>query len=232
MLKKLAKTLEDAGEHEEAMEVLKLLKEEPKAEVKEEKEARVDEMVQHEKDIDGKELHTITIRVSGETEEELLKAIYKTLAELADKLDENGAVKEANVVDGLLKKFAAEWKWEKRDDSKYDAKANNEKTHLPPTKPQKAPRKHHKEEYEQTGEKMLSQRHCVDHIGVMLHRVGENSYRCPLDGKVYNWEEGFTDVNGNKHPGGSVSEQTEVASNVPTPHRLFDPREETLNRIN
>lgn len=56
-------------------------------------------------------------------------------------------------------------------------------------------------------EQPLSTRYCPDHAGQSTHRVGEHTVRCALDGKTYNWDEGFTTQKGNKVPGSTVQEQ-------------------------
>lgn len=53
----------------------------------------------------------------------------------------------------------------------------------------------------------LSTRYCPDHSGISTHRVGEHTVRCPLDGKTYNWDEGYSTLKGNKVPGTTVQEQ-------------------------
>lgn len=59
-----------------------------------------------------------------------------------------------------------------------------------------------------TLEQPLSTRTCIDHPGVSVHRIGEHTVRCPLDGKTYNWDEGFETQKGNKVPGGDVANQS------------------------
>lgn len=71
----------------------------------------------------------------------------------------------------------------------------------------------------------LSARTCPDHPGTMLYRSGDD-WICPLDKKVYNFETGFELNNGDKIPGGTVSEQT---TGTYTPFSgIFDSREERL----
>jgi len=77
-----------------------------------------------------------------------------------------------------------------------------------------------------------STRYCPEHIGVTMGRVGEATYQCPLDGKTYNWEVGFTDYDGKHHEGGSVAAQTPDSTGYEIPHRIFDSRENILNRVN
>jgi hypothetical protein len=72
----------------------------------------------------------------------------------------------------------------------------------------------------------LSSRYCPDHPGVQIARVGEHMWQCEMDKRTYNFETGFELVNGNKVPGGDVSQQTQGLS-VPT-HAIFDTREGRL----
>lgn len=95
---------------------------------------------------------------------------------------------------------------------------------------------HHVHTYQPVKEAMekeaASTRYCPEHIGVSLGRVGEATYQCPLDGKTYNWEVGYTDYDGKHHEGGSVAAQTPDSSGYEIPHRIFDSRENILNRVN
>lgn len=49
---------------------------------------------------------------------------------------------------------------------------------------------------------------CPDHPGAQMQRVGERVFRCNLDGRQYNYETGYTLLNGTPVPGGSVQYQT------------------------
>lgn len=71
----------------------------------------------------------------------------------------------------------------------------------------------------------LSQRNCPDHAGVPAFRVGENTVQCVLDKKVYNYDTGFTLLNGSKVPPTSVSEQTKLPEIA---HTIFNNRENRL----
>lgn len=72
----------------------------------------------------------------------------------------------------------------------------------------------------------LSTRTCPDHHGTMVARIGEDTWQCPLDKKVYNFQTGFTMQNGEKNPGGSVADQTKENHNTYT---MFDSRQERLS---
>lgn len=70
----------------------------------------------------------------------------------------------------------------------------------------------------------LSARHCIEHPGVSLMKEGEN-WKCPLDGKSFNWEEGFKLENGNKVPPGSVQGQSQLGQDQSfTPFNSEDSR--------
>ena len=72
----------------------------------------------------------------------------------------------------------------------------------------------------------LSSRYCPDHPGVQIARIGEHVWQCELDKKTYDFDNGFTLNNGNKVPGGDVSQQTQ---GLDTPsHSVFDTREGRL----
>jgi len=145
----------------------------------------------------------------GKWETKKSSTIFDKLAVMADKLDTAGAMKEADMIDDFLKKYA-----KKDDEKKKDEKVE-----------------HHIEEY-RPGNETMSCRYCPDHIGVMLGRVGEGTYQCPIDGTIYNWRTGWTDMEGKDHPGGSVAGQTpESTGYFTTPIRIFDSREKVLNII-
>jgi hypothetical protein len=70
----------------------------------------------------------------------------------------------------------------------------------------------------------LSTRYCPDHSGAQIARVGEHTWQCMLDHKIYNYDVGFTTLKGNKVPGGDVSLQTPNSLDVN--HEVFTTREE------
>lgn len=84
--------------------------------------------------------------------------------------------------------------------------------------------------YQETklAEAPLSTRYCPDHHGTNVARVGEDTWQCPLDKKIYNFQTGFVMEDGEKVPGGSVAEQTkDYHSN---PKSMFDSRQERLSK--
>jgi len=50
-------------------------------------------------------------------------------------------------------------------------------------------------------------RTCPDHAGALVARVGPGVYQCSIDGKVYDFNQGFALESGQKVMGGSVADQ-------------------------
>lgn len=75
----------------------------------------------------------------------------------------------------------------------------------------------------------LLTRHCPDHPGTGLARVAEATYQCPLDKAIYNYQQGFTLMNGDKVPGGDVVGQTSIGDKV-NMDNIFDTRESKINK--
>jgi len=72
----------------------------------------------------------------------------------------------------------------------------------------------------------LSIRGCPDHPGAQVARVGEHTWQCDLDKKIYNYDTGFTLNNGSKVPGGGVEGQSSIQRQES--HAIFDSRESRL----
>jgi len=56
----------------------------------------------------------------------------------------------------------------------------------------------------------LQTRYCPDHPGVSLMRISDNKGQCSMDKKVYDFEAGYSKIDGTKVPGTSVQEQTKM----------------------
>jgi hypothetical protein len=72
----------------------------------------------------------------------------------------------------------------------------------------------------------LSTRHCPDHAGVPVRRVGDSSWQCSLDKKIYDYANGYTNLKGEKIPGGDVGNRGEA--DMSGIHSAFDTREGRL----
>lgn len=80
-------------------------------------------------------------------------------------------------------------------------------------------------------ETSLSTRYCPDHPGTSIMRVGDYTYQCPLDKKMYPWREGFTTMKGNKVPGTDVQSQTQALGDRKLEEMHFTTREGRLNNL-
>lgn len=81
-------------------------------------------------------------------------------------------------------------------------------------------------------EASLNTRTCPDHPGAQMARVAEGTYQCSLDKGIYNYESGYTTMNGNKVPGGDVSNQTQFLHDRPNEFTSFETRDSKLNPNN
>ena len=226
LLAKLAAKLDEEEAHDEAEEVRKLMEKEEAHEeaAHETPEVRIETP---EQTMRGEEISVkcpgcgcqMVGTVSAVETPEDHEPKLDVLASLADKLDAAGLTKEADEIDGLMKKLAEDVKWQKNDLDPYNAKKNNEQTFKANKPVKEKETKHHVPEYQETKDGHLSTRYCPFHIGSMLHRVGEGIYRCDICGKDTNWAD-F----------GSISNQTSSTTNVPIANRFLDPAQETLGR--
>jgi hypothetical protein len=74
----------------------------------------------------------------------------------------------------------------------------------------------------------LSTRVCPDHF-CQIARVGEHRWQCTLDGKIYDYDAGFTTLDNNKVPGGSPSEQSKMDQHS-SGEVIFDTRNQRLGQ--
>lgn len=58
------------------------------------------------------------------------------------------------------------------------------------------------------GPVQVQTRYCPDHNEISLYRVADKVYQCPLDHKVYNFEQGFKTEDGEVNLGGSLANMT------------------------
>lgn len=172
-----------------------------------------------------------------------LGEVFEKLADVADSLDKAGALDEANMIDSFIEKHAEDYDEDRKEEAdteqskRYDSKHHHNLQVREPKRDQErvdreGRKEHHVKTYKSVEATSLQTRYCPEHIGTQMGRVGEATYQCPLDGQVFNWEAGWTDFDGNQHPGGSVAAQTPDSTGYAIPHRIFDSREKVLNVVN
>lgn len=124
--------------------------------------------------------------------------IVATLNKVASVLQKEGDQEGVSLTDSILKVFAKKnsgttEKNDKDSDGLYGVKTIKKTNREYPETPSAS-----------FAAPSLSTRYCPDHHGVMIKRIGEGSYQCELDGKVYNWNEGFKDYYGNVFPANQI----------------------------
>lgn len=136
------------------------------------------------------------------------KQVIEGLLKVADVLDYAGDPEGVTLVESMLQIFA------KKEDGmpKYDIETV-EKTQrkypdiatIPPS---------------------MSTRNCPDHHGMQMKRVAEGTFQCELDGRMYNWNQGFKDYSGNTYPAAPIR-----SVDFPdTTERMFETREMATNK--
>jgi hypothetical protein len=68
----------------------------------------------------------------------------------------------------------------------------------------------------------LNTRHCPDHPGVMLVRIKDGLFYCPLNSKQYDFYNGYTTEKGNNIPGTTVQQQNDELNDFSMPTMFFD----------
>ena len=76
----------------------------------------------------------------------------------------------------------------------------------------------------------LNTRYCPDHVGVGLVYVGEGTYQCSLDKKVFDFKEGYKNMAGKNVPGFNVADQNKIDNSDIDFKANFDTREGRMNR--
>lgn len=76
----------------------------------------------------------------------------------------------------------------------------------------------------------LNTRYCPDHVGVGLVYVGEGTYQCSLDKKVFDFKEGYKNMAGKNVPGFDVATQNKIDNANIDFKANFDTREGRMNR--
>jgi len=119
-------------------------------------------------------------------------AVVDTLYNIANSLDKKGLHKEADIVTETMVAIAAG-----EETGFYGHDYDDSKQSEPAV-----------DEYGYKNDPSLSVGTCPDHRGTRLIPVDDRIYQCPIDGKIYNWAEGFTALDGTKYRGGDVAAQT------------------------
>lgn len=165
--------------------------------------------------------------VSGvaESKNNISTALEK-LQVLANEFDNSGdptLMKKASVLDEILLTVAADMEaqsnFKKQMQSKIDQIKKNHAAAKNGIVSEATEEKESKPNYKtyEENEASLSTRYCPDHPGVQVFPKGDDIVQCTLDGKIYNYKEGFTLANGNRVPGTCVENQTHLDAHINNP---------------
>lgn len=147
----------------------------------------------------------------------------QALANEFDNSDDPALVKKAGVLDEILLTVAADIE----EKAKFQERMNQKIAEIK-SRQTKIAAEEKKEEgpkqYEEN-EASLSTRYCPEHPGVPVIPKGEGVYQCSLDGKSYDFKNGFTTQKGNKVPGTCVENQTKLDTHFSNPLSVSDTRD-------
>jgi hypothetical protein len=154
-----------------------------------------------------------------ESRSELLSDLIK----VADKLDSEGYLEAADIVEQVVVAAAKEPYplGETRNDL-YDFEAHNKETMREVVKQEvEDNRKNHHLQTHQ-GTAVSQTRYAPGLPGVMMRRLSDGVYQDLETNKIYDFQHGFTDASGDAKAGGSIRHQTPAFSQYAPPSRIFE----------
>lgn len=175
--------------------------------------------------------------IEPEEESHLTPESVEELASIASAFDQSGdegLKKQASVIDELLLSVANLHK--KREEAREESlskdyvKPSEELARMNKVKDSKDAIDDSRMTYRdyRVLETPLSTRYCPDHPGVQTTRIGDYIWQCELDKKIYDFQTGFTLLNGRKVPGGDIQNQT--PKEQPYYSAMFDTRRGRLGQ--
>lgn len=148
--------------------------------------------------------------------------VLADLVRVADKLDADGMVATASILDGVITSFAAGESIEDIKYKKYDYEANNKSMVRDQTL--KAVERSREDHMMQShhGKAVSHTRYAPELPGVTMRRLSDGVYQDTYTNKIYNFHSGFKLSDGTQLSGGSVSHQTPEHLHYGTPTRVFE----------
>lgn len=134
--------------------------------------------------------------------------VINGLLKVAEVLDYAGDSEGVSIVEHVIRTFA------KKDENmpKYDVNTINRIERKYPDMSPYAP--------------SMSTRSCPDHNGIQMKRIAEGTFQCELDGRAYNWNQGFKDYSGNVYQSAPIT-----SVDFPdTQERIFETRQMATNK--
>lgn len=151
------------------------------------------------------------------TDDELTVALNR-IKDVADSLDESEdetQKKTAAVLDDLLIMLANNTEKKEIQKKEYLDKIENIKNATEKKDDKKEEKKPEYKNHKRILQTPLSTRHCPNCPGVSLARNSEAVYYCGNCQQEFNFDEGYDKLNGDKIPGSSLRNQTDLQSRIP-----------------
>lgn len=182
-----------------------------------------------------------TDELEPEPESVLTEESLSGLASIANEFDNSGdpeLKKQASVIDELLLTISASKDYVKIKKAQEAEKIDRLKKNYNDTKTKSdelakkdvAEKNIDKSDYYKKvdiSSEPLQTRYCPDHAGVMARRISDMVIQCPLDKKQYDFENGFSLMDGTRIPGRTVSNQTKLDTHEQA--SIFSTRQDKLN---
>lgn len=137
------------------------------------------------------------------------------LAELSNSLDESGdetQAKTASVLDDILFTLASSSQQKEEFKKNYENKINSIRN---ASSSKKEEEKKEYKAYKRILQEPLSSRYCPNCPGSSLARLDDNLFGCGKCFQKFNFQDGFTKLDGTKVPGGSIANQTNLQVSIP-----------------
>lgn len=149
--------------------------------------------------------------------------LLSDMIKVADRLDAEGQSEAAEILERIVVAAADQYPSlnETRKDL-YDFDAHNAETMHEKVKQEvEENRKNHHLQTHQ-GMAVSQTRYSPDMPGVMMRRISDGVYQDMVTNKVYDFQHGFVDAQGNQRAGGSIKHQTPTFSQYAPPSRIFE----------
>lgn len=169
-------------------------------------------------------------QLSNQSDSQIDLQSIKEMTAIAEEFDKSGdplLQKQSLVLDQILNSLASDQsiKLARPTEELYDL-SKKMKEYFGADKMAKAVKEQIKE-YRPL-ESSLNTRTCPDHPGAQIQRLDDQKYQCSLDGKIYDFREGYTTIKGNKVPGGQVEKQTETMNENMSRDISFSTRDDLM----
>lgn len=140
----------------------------------------------------------------------------QSVADTLDSSEDETQTKTASVLDEVLLILANTVQEKENFKKNYEAKIESIKNAANGKEVKEPAKKEEYKNFKRILQEPLSARHCPNCPGSSLGRIEEGVYGCPNCRQKFNYQEGYTKLNGAQVPGGSVNNQTNMQMVIPS----------------